>query len=145
MTGRIAALLVRDPGEHWGGLRIALQDQSIETSEVRTCRQASKVLQQPDPPHLVFAAGTLSDGTWVDVLQLAAEAGAFVNVIAVSPVADMEFYISVMERGAYDFIVPPFSHPDVAYIVRGAAESVCARRHAPPQGRGSLRRAASAA
>jgi hypothetical protein len=43
MTGRIAALLVRDPGEHWGGLRIALHDQSIETSEVRTSLRTSLV------------------------------------------------------------------------------------------------------
>jgi DNA-binding NtrC family response regulator len=145
MTGRSTALLVRDPGKHWAGLTIALRDHSIETSEVRTCREAAKVLQQPDPPHLVFTAPTLADGTWKDVLQLASEAGTSVNVIAVSPVADMEYYITAMQRGAYDFIVPPFSHPGVAHIVRGAAESVWARRHGPAPGRDFVRRAVSAA
>jgi len=63
------------------------------------------------------------------VLSLAAKASEAVNVIVVARVADMRVYIDTIQRGAYDFITPPFVASDLTHVVRCAVENVRGRRH----------------
>jgi FixJ family two-component response regulator len=49
----------------------------------------------------------------------------------VAPFADVSFYIQAIERGAFDFIVPPLSAPELQHVVRIAAEDVLSRRRKP--------------
>jgi FixJ family two-component response regulator len=51
-----------------------------------------------------------------------------VNVVVVAPFVDIGFYLQVIERGAFDFIVPPLSDPELLHVVRIAAENAINRR-----------------
>jgi len=130
MRERITALLVHDRPEPMGSLRRALESQYIETQSVRTCHEASQALWGCQPPHLALADTRLPDGSWEVVLNLAARAPAHVNVIVVSEVVDMALYLEVIQRGAFDFIVPPMSLPDFAHVVWSAVDNVLRHRGA---------------
>ena len=131
MRERITALLVHDRPEPMGSLRRALESQYIETQSVRTCHEASQALWGCQPPHLALADTRLPDGSWEVVLNLAARAPAHVNVIVVSEVVDMALYLEVIQRGAFDFIVPPVSLPDFAHVVWSAVDNVLRHRGSP--------------
>ena len=131
MQEKITALLVHDRLEPMGSLRRALESQSIETQSVRTCHEASQALWGCQPPHLVMTDRRLRDGSWEVVVNLAARAPSPVNVIVVSDVVDIALYLEVIQRGAFDFIVPPMSLPDFAHVVWSAVENVMSRRGSP--------------
>ena len=128
MQERIRALLVHDRPEPMGSLRRALESQSIETQSVRTCQDANQTLWGRQPPHLVLAAARLPDGSWEDLVLMAARAPAPVNVIVVSEVVDIALYLEVIQRGAFDFIVPPMSSADFAHVVGSAVDNAVRRR-----------------
>lgn len=129
MNEQISTLLVYDSAEPVGTLKLALDRQSLICSRVHTCQQAAPLLERLDPPYLVFTDTTLPDGTWEDVLAMAAQAAKAVNVIVVSRLADVKVYIEAMEKGARDFLAPPFEVSDLAYVVRAAADNVRIRRY----------------
>ena len=128
MQERITALLVHDRPEPMGCLRRALESQHTETQSVRTCREANQTLWGRRPPHLVLTDTRFPDGSWEDVVLLAARAPAPVNVIVVSEVIDIAFYLEAIQRGAFDFIVPPMSLPDFNHVVRSAVDNALRRR-----------------
>jgi DNA-binding NtrC family response regulator len=140
MTPTIEALLIHPPEEATARLRSTLREQ-FDVLEARSCLEASALLAQPDPPHLVLTSPELPDGTWRDVLSLAGAAREAVRVIVVSPLPDIRLYIETMESGAYDFITSSFSGPDVSYILKNAAENAITRRKRPAStGRSPLAR-----
>jgi two-component system response regulator PilR (NtrC family) len=128
MHDRITALLVYDRPEPMGFIRHALECQLIDTQSVRTCQEAHQTLWGRQPPHLVLTDARLPDGSWEDVVLLAAEAPVPVNVIVVSEVVDIAFYLEAIQRGAFDFIVPPLALPDLTHVVRSAADNALRRR-----------------
>jgi DNA-binding NtrC family response regulator len=130
MQERIAALLVHDRAEPMGFIRRALEAQFIDTQSVRTCHEAFQTLWGHQPPHLILADARLPDGSWEDVVRLATEAPAPVNVIVVAEVVDIAFYLEVIQRGAFDFIVPPMPLPDFNHVVRSAVDNALRRREA---------------
>ena len=95
----------------------ALNDLGIRTQRVHTCSEAGAALREPSSSRLILTATTLADGTWTDVLILASVPGKAIPVIVVSPVVDIDLYLRTLESGASDFIVPPFSAADLAYVV----------------------------
>ncbi len=117
--GGTSVLLVRDGAEHWCELKAALEAQPLQVCEVRWLSEAEERLKAPNPPQLVFTAVLLADGDWQRVLLLGKRVG--VPVIVVSTCLDVRFCLDVLERGAFDFIVPPFEQDDVAYVVRNAS------------------------
>jgi DNA-binding NtrC family response regulator len=128
MQETIVALLVHDRPEPMGFVRRSLEDQLIETQSVRTCHEAHQILWGNRPPHLVLADPRLADGTWQDLIVSASEAPAPTNVIVVSAVVDIALYLEAIQRGAFDFIVPPMPLPDLTHVVRSAAENALRRR-----------------
>ncbi len=60
---------------------------------------------------------------------MAAQAAKAVNVIVVSRLADMRVYLDTIDKGARDFVAPPFVASDLAYVMRSAAQNVHIRRH----------------
>lgn len=46
----------------------------------------------------------------------------------VAPFVDVKFYVQTIERGAFDFIVPPFSGPELIHVLRVATENAISRR-----------------
>jgi len=133
MQKTITALLVHDRPEPMGFIRRALESQDIETLSVRTCREAHESLWGHRPPHLVLVDPRLPDGSWEDVVVSATEAPAHANVIVVSEVVDIALYLEAVQRGAFDFIVPPMPMPDFTYVVRSAVDNALRRREFPLQ------------
>ena len=128
MEDHITALLAFTRSEPLHGLAVALANLRIENWTVRTCGEAALYLGRQEPPHLVFTDTQLADGTWTDILQLAAKALVPLNVIVVSPVVDVELYIRTIELGAFDFLVAPVGREEVSHVVRTAAADVVRRR-----------------
>jgi DNA-binding NtrC family response regulator len=118
MREKITALLASDGGEPFEKLELALNSQGIKTYQARNSAEMLVLLEQSDSPQMIFTDTTLPDGTWMDVLRLAAQ--HLVPVIVVSRLVDLALYVDCLERGALDFIVPPFVGADLAHIVRCA-------------------------
>ena len=128
MKENIKALLVRARQDPLDALRLALEEQAIDVYTAKNCGDAALAIWSHHPPHLIFTDVQLADGNWADVLALAAKAPAPVNVILVAPFADVSFYVQAIERGAFDFIVPPLSDPEFLHVVRIAADNALIRR-----------------
>ncbi len=130
MKKHTRALLVYGQAEHLEVLKRELEAQSIRTSRARTSRQALRIFERLNPPPLVFTDVALPDGTWADVLAHAAKATTPVNVIVVSRLVDPKTYVEVIERGAFDFVAPPFGSSELAHVVRCAMGNVTSRGEA---------------
>jgi two-component system, NtrC family, response regulator PilR len=118
---RIRALLVHADAEPLQSLNLALQKLSVETDQAPTCQQARNFLERATkPPDIVFTDTALPDGTWQDLLAMAGRSRARSKVIVVSRTEDPWLYLDAMERGAFDFMLPPFATSDVGYILRRA-------------------------
>jgi DNA-binding NtrC family response regulator len=129
MSERLFALLVHDQTEPFDSLKRTLRDLHIETYSVSTCRDAEDVISQCQP-HIIFTESALRDGSWVSILNIADAAKVPLNVIVVSAHPDTRFYVSAMERGAFDFVAPPFERESLAFVTRSAALDAQRRRGA---------------
>jgi DNA-binding NtrC family response regulator len=132
MKESIKALLVQARHNPHDALRLALEEQSVDIRSAKNCAEAALALWSDSPPHMVFTEIQLADGNWADILTLAGKASAPVNVIVVAPFVDVSFYVQTIERGAFDFIVPPLSDPELLHVVRIAAENALSRRQKHP-------------
>jgi DNA-binding NtrC family response regulator len=128
MKRQTTALLLHELGDSLGPLKLALEGQAMEVCWMRNCQEAATLLLGANPPHLVFTEINLPDGTWEDIVTLAVKAPKAVNVIVVSRLADVKFYLKTIVSGAFDFIVPPLSGDELAHVVRCAAENASCRR-----------------
>jgi DNA-binding NtrC family response regulator len=129
MSEHLFALLVHDHPEPFESLRRTLRDLSIETYSVATCKEAEDLIAQCKP-HIIFAESSLGDGTWASVLNMAESADVPLSVIVVGALPNTRHYLSVMERGAFDYVTPPFEHEPLNYVVRSAALNTHRRRQA---------------
>src|ERR1700730_1882132 len=135
------ALVVHDQDEPLGELKRVLQNLDIEVVRARTCNEAFTALHQDSPPRLVFTDVTLPDGSWKDLLRGVAGTPAPADVILVSRLVDVGLYISALESGALDFVVPPFDPSDVAHVIGNAVRDIVSRKIAPPESRPITRKA----
>ncbi len=120
MRGRFRALLVHDQERPMVELKLSLEEQGITTLRARGCAEARAAMASPRPPALIFTDSAFSDGAWADIQALAETVRPAVPVIVVSRFVDIPLYLEALERGAADFIVPPFRDADVQYVVEGA-------------------------
>lgn len=128
MKEKISALLLHQSTESQRLLKQSLEGRSIKVNWLKTCREALPLLREADPPHLVFTEALLPDGTWADVVKLALAALKPVKVIVVSRLIDIRLYVETMDRGAFDFIVPPATSDELSHVLAGAVESVLGLR-----------------
>jgi DNA-binding NtrC family response regulator len=129
MSECVFALLVADHSELFEPLRRTLTDLSIETYSVATCKEAGDLIPQCKP-HIIFTESSLRDGWWSSILNIADAANVPISVIVVSEHPDTRLYLSAMERGAFDFVVPPFEKEPLNFVIRSAALHVQRRREA---------------
>ena len=129
------ALLVADRAAWKPGLKSMLEDRGLAVYDASNCAEAALLLQSFAPPHIVFTDMQLADGSWAGILSLAETSSLPVNVIVVSRNADIESYVQVLERGAFDFIVPPFEMSEIDHVVRCALGNAMVRRqlHQTPE------------
>ena len=125
---RISAVLVHDQAAHIADLARALESICAEIKTARTCQEALKEIKQPDPPHLLFTDIVLPDGTWADLLTEAGKTSPPVGVIVAARLVNIPLYLDVLDRGALDFVAPPFNRAEVAWVVKHAAGQVLKRR-----------------
>ena len=127
MNDHFLALLVYDRAHPLETLSTVLKELSVETYSVRTCKEArERVLRiRPD---LIFTDTCLPDGSWTDVVDMAERSDSPVNVIVVSATEDVQLYISALERGAFDFLLPPFEAQGLDFVVRSGGEDARPRR-----------------
>ncbi len=128
MEGEAFALIVHNEIQGVRELKAVLQSEFIPVQEAQTSEEAAGWLRGSNPPHLVFTATSLPDGTWADVLRCAEEAHEPVDVIVLSEQMDEKLYIEAIQCGAYDFLSLPLAAPDLDHVVRCAVGNVRGRR-----------------
>jgi DNA-binding NtrC family response regulator len=129
MSDHLFVLLIHDRPGRFDSLRQVLRDLSLETYSVKSCKEASDLIAQCRP-HIVFTQASLADGSWLTVQRIAEETKVPLSVIVVADVPDTRKYVSIMERGAFDFVAPPFEHEPMRFVVRSAALDAQRRRDA---------------
>jgi DNA-binding NtrC family response regulator len=116
----MTALLVYNEEEPLDDLHVRLENLKVRTRRALSCREAAQLIAGGLIPHMIFTDMELPDGTWRDVIQIAASSETPISVIIVSRQVDIKAYIETIECGAYDFIVPPFATADLNHVLRGA-------------------------
>lgn len=127
MSEHVFAILIHGKTEPFESLKRMLRDLSVETYSVATCKEAASLISQCKP-QMVFTESTVTDGTWLSIFNLAEAADVPVSVIVVGTFPDTKCYLSVMERGAFDFVAPPFEREPLSFVVRSAALATHRRR-----------------
>jgi len=117
-----SVLLVSGGGGTHLALRKVLDEAGMHVCLAGSCAEVQTALKAFKAPAVVFSDAALPDGTWLDVLSLARQTRRRVPVIVVSRVVDINLYISVLENGASDFIVPPFYQQDISHVLRCAVQ-----------------------
>jgi len=115
-------LMVSGGGMTYLALRKVLDEAGVQVHLAGSCAEAEKILKALKIPAVLFSDTALPDGTWLDVLSLATQARWRVPVIVVSRVVDINLYISALEYGASDFIVPPFYRQDISHVLMCATQ-----------------------
>jgi DNA-binding NtrC family response regulator len=129
MSDNVLALLVHGHPEPFESLTRTLRDLSVETYSVESCKETEDLISHCKPP-IIFTEESLVDGSWVSILNIADSTDVPLSVIVVGAVPDMHQYLSVMERGAFDFVAPPFEHEPLNFVIRSAALNTHRRREA---------------
>ncbi len=129
MAPRFSALLIYDRPVPFERLKTALKDLNVGISIVNSLEAAKRLIPQTEPD-LIFTDTDLPDGSWPDVIKLVKRSKTPSNVIVVSPCEDVPLYLSALERGAYDFVLPPFEHEALDFVVACAGENARGRRRA---------------
>jgi DNA-binding NtrC family response regulator len=117
-------LMVSSAGEVDLPLRRVLNEAGMHVRVAKSCAEAQQVLDSLSPPAIVFCDSSLPDGTWVDILT--SGQAAQVPVIVVSRLVDINLYINALEKGAADFIVPPFYGQDISHVLSCALHDTVA-------------------
>jgi len=127
MSGQVSILLAHNGTSHMRALRFALEEQSIKWQHVKSCQDLRRTLDEIRHPCVIFTDVALPDGTWTDVLAITTRTRIPVNVVLVARLADTRLYVEAIEKGAFDFVVPPFSGQDLNHVLRCAVDGVVRR------------------
>ena len=100
-------------------LRKVLHDLTVDTAMVGKPDEAARLLSQIRPD-VIFTDTVWPHGSWVDVVKTSHRAKHPARVVVVHPTGNIELYVTAMENGAFDFVVPPFEHEGLAHIIRSA-------------------------
>jgi DNA-binding NtrC family response regulator len=122
------ALLVTNRANWASDLKLMLERRGFAVYEAANCAEAALLLHSYAPPQVVFTDMQLADGSWTGILSLAETSPLASNVIVVSPVPDIESYVATLERGAFDFVVPPFDSSEINHVARCAMGNANVRR-----------------
>lgn len=119
MKGRVFALMVHELAEPCQGLKPILKRLGIDTFSVSSCEEAEHLLDQTHP-HILITDTKLTDGTWVDALNLVQNAPAPLCAIVVSDWNDPELMQAARDHGAFGCVAPPFNPEFVSELIRRA-------------------------
>ena len=128
MKPKFSVLLVHHRDDRFGTVNLILEALSIRVVRARSAREAETQLCELPCPHLVLSDAALPDGNWMDVLDIAAKAVEPVNVIVISPQADIKLYLDVIDHGAFDFMTDSFTVPEIVHVLKCALDNAARRR-----------------
>lgn len=134
MAALHSLLMVHNEPEAFRGLEEALNEQGIRVRRAHGCAEARGILKDGDPVDLVLTDASLPDGTWRDAIRIAREADCAAPVIVISRFVNMKLYLDTQDEGAADFIVPPISARDLAFVLAVAmsrSARIESRAHPP--------------
>jgi DNA-binding NtrC family response regulator len=117
----IRVILLHDQEKEFDELRCELNELGVAFVELRTLVEARYLLKCSRHAALLFTAVVLPDSTWTDVLESAQAETPAAPVILVSRILDFGLYLEAMEKGATDFMVPPFTRAELQFVIRSAA------------------------
>jgi DNA-binding NtrC family response regulator len=122
MAEQTRALIVSCRENLFHQLETALNGAGIASQHAPSCRAARAILEQADRPALVFSEVKLPDGTFDGIIGVAAQQATPAAVIVISEVMDYQTFLDAIEAGAADFIAPPFSSTDIAWVIGNVLE-----------------------
>lgn len=128
MKSKIRCLVVSKASDRYATLENVLGALPLKILRAGSCREADLLLCESTPPHLVFTEVVLDDGNWLDVLDFSRKPKQKVNVVVISPQANVRLYIDVMSHGAFDFVTESFTVPELVHILRTAIDNACEAR-----------------
>jgi DNA-binding NtrC family response regulator len=120
-------LIVEDDAGVRTSLEKSMKRRGYDVHAVATVGEAKAVLVDRDVD-LVLADMKLPDGSGLEVLAHAREAGADTVVVVVTAFPDMRSAVHAMREGAHDFIVKPFELDELHLCVERALEAKALRR-----------------
>lgn len=123
------AILVSDGSACFEELSWKLESQGLETTTVESRTEFAGLLQESHP-ELILTAATFPEGTWSEVVDMARKSSVPVNVIVVGKRVDIQFYVRVIEYGAFDFMLPPFETDQLSHVLLVAMADVRRAREA---------------
>jgi ActR/RegA family two-component response regulator len=124
-----SVLLIHDEGSCLATLgRIFRDHLLVDFNHVRNCEEASRALSCGLRPHLILTDTKLPDGSWEEILKLAATNNPPVNVLIVSRIGNIGLYREAIRRGAYDFITPNIPPAAFVQLLKDAKEDICLQR-----------------
>lgn len=127
MSNNLFALLIHGHPEPFESLKRNLKDLSVDTYSVENCKDADDLIYRCKP-HLVFAENCMADGSWLSILKRAEAENVPTSIIVVAAYPDMRLYVAVMEKGAFDYVAPPFEHESLERVIHSAVLDTCRRR-----------------
>jgi DNA-binding NtrC family response regulator len=120
MDNLILAVLMQERPDAFEALKGALSDMEVEAYSVQGCNEAKSLIAQYHPL-LVFVDLPIWNKFHADIVRMAQTADQTFNIIVLGPAPDIEAYASAIERGAFNFVAPPFSREPLTRIVYSAA------------------------
>jgi DNA-binding NtrC family response regulator len=91
----------------------------LAVEHARTLKQArAKLLEKHYD--VVLSDSMLTDGTWLDVLNLTRDVSSQPQLIVTDPQADTRFWAEALNMGAYDLLAQPFAKSEVCRILHNA-------------------------
>jgi DNA-binding NtrC family response regulator len=123
----ILAVLIRDSNSPCTELEGVLGDLSVEVYSVKRWAEA-KALIELYQAQLVFVELNIWKQSYSHMVNTAITADQPFNIIVVGSLPDIENYVSAIERGAFNFVAPPFARDVLAEVVYTAAMDARDRR-----------------
>jgi CheY-like chemotaxis protein len=122
----ISVLFVNDQDSLASLGRVLTEHLLLDVTHVRNCHEAAEALASGEIPDLILTDTRLPDGSWEDILKLAANPP--VNVLLVSRIGNIGLYREAIIQGAYDFITPNIPPAAFVQLLIDAKEDVCLQR-----------------
>ena len=108
-----------------------LEEKDYRVFSVAGLRDAQRELTGPTSYDLLIADAELPDGSWRDILQSLLESPEPCDMLVCSRCGDDELWAEVLQCGAYDLLVEPYTKQEVHRIIESALESKYIRRFLP--------------
>lgn len=114
------SMLLVLPMDRCRSLISKLQRPKMRIHTANSCRGALRLLADNPNIELIVTGLSLEDGNWSDVVRYVVECGHKAEIVVSSPVASETLWSEIIWRGAYDILLEPYDHEEVARVVDGA-------------------------